>query len=238
MLHFAIVEDQEAEQRILVHYLERWAQSVDLPLKLLTFSHVAAFQFALPDLPFLDALFLDIQMPGLSGIDLARELRASGWEMPIVFVTGLVDYIQEGYELAALNYLLKPIRYETLERTLNRLLRERREEGEGYVLKTDEGFIRLKKRDILYLESQRNQVIFKMYNGEQYELRASLSDLANELKTPFFLCHRSYLVNLAYVSKLSPQGIELDTGERLPVSRRRLAALSEAYLAFHQREGS
>ncbi len=107
----AIIEDETAHQNILASYIEAWSRTAKQTVSIRCYQDAGQFLFAWED-EQPDVVFVDIQMPGMNGIELAKRLRTQDQELVIIFTTGLADYMEEGYEVEALHYLLKPIRRE------------------------------------------------------------------------------------------------------------------------------
>ncbi|BDG60914.1 LytR/AlgR family response regulator transcription factor [Caldinitratiruptor microaerophilus] len=167
-----------------------------------------------------DVIFLDVQMPGVNGIELARQLR--GREVPprIVFVTAYENYAVPAFEMRAVDYLLKPIDDERLAETIQRL-REARglarpEPGEGeregrrsptltWVLcERDERQIPVAPNEIVYIFSEGYNVYVQTHS-ERLVTRYTLQELTERLPSDqFFRCHRSYLVNIYQIREISP----------------------------------
>lgn len=173
-----------------------------------------------------DVLFLDILMPQLDGIALARELRGLDEDMILVFVTGEIKFIQTGYEVRAFRYLLK----EQLEVGLPKIWRDIRKElldrqDDYFTYEFERKTHRWPCRDILYLESNLRRIILHTADKTAY-LYGKLDDIA--AKYPRFIrIHKSYLVNCRYIRTVSAGTVALANGDILPVSRKYAASLEE-----------
>lgn len=167
-----------------------------------------------------DVYFLDIETEGGAddGIRTARELRRRGDKGLIVYVTGFIDYVQTGYEVRAFRYLLKS----QIDRDLEQVLLDIRKELEGedfFSYRKNKEILRVKLQDILYLESDRRLVRIKCDQGEE-TFYGSLDDVEEELAGKGFLrCHKSYLIHMDRVRKLSGGQIVMEDGSIVAVSR-------------------
>lgn len=214
-----ILEDEPPAARVLLRYLQEYPEWNCLGVHHAPASAIAALEAQQPDL-----LFLDIQLPGISGLNVLRQLQ----EPPLViFTTAYPQYAVEGFELAALDYLLKPISPErfqkAMERALERLEQERIVEKSGQdtgflSIRADRKVYRLPFQRILFLQALDDYV--KIISTEGTLLpKITLSQLEQKLPSKQFLrIHRSYIVNLAYVQNYDQQ--EIGIAERkLPIGK-------------------
>ena len=175
-------------------------------------------------------LFLDIEMEKMDGIALAREIRKHNRQMQIIFVTGYMEYIQEGYDVEALHYLLKPVSQEKIDSVLDRAV-ERLKTADAVLLVESGGeVLRLPLKEIRFIESNRNYNIIHADND--YEVRGTLSELEAKLDEAFVRVGRSYLVNLNYVRRIGKTELILNTGEKLLVPRGSYKKLNEAFIKY------
>ena len=181
-----------------------------------------------------DLVFLDIEMPEMDGITLAKRLRQLHKDVPIVFLTSHIEYALEGYEVNALRYLTKPIRTDKLEQVLCHVQQQLQQHT--LWIKTELGEQRLKIKDIIFMESQ-NQNILICTTQEAYTVRYNLSDYEAELKEDgFFRIHRGYLVALGHIKSMGKGELTLDDGTVLPVARSKEKELKEALFRYVQKE--
>lgn len=173
-----------------------------------------------------DALFLDIRMPGLSGLDLLRSLTGLPRRPRVVLVSGFEDYALEAFEAAAFDYLLKPVDPERLRRTLDRLLEEEPEAPSRVAVPTADHAVLVDPQDILYVQAQGETCKVVTRQGT-LEARCNVAQLLRRLpSTQFLRVHRSYVVNLDAVREVHPYFsgtllLRLDDGRgtEIPVSR-------------------
>lgn len=168
-----------------------------------------------------DLIFLDIQMNFLNGMSAAQEIRRLDSQVVLMFITNRTDYAIKGYEVDALDYVLKPISYfefsKKLERALSRL--DKKSELIMSVM-VSAGLKRVYGDDILYIESEGHNLVFHT-NQEVFKTRARISDYEEELfGYGFFRCNKGCLVNLKYVDGVDGGSAVLGS-ERIPISRSR-----------------
>lgn len=218
-MRIAICDDEEAQRLLLKKYLEEWAFQNKVILETEQFVSGESFLFGWEDDRDYDLLVFDIEMGRMSGMDLAAAIRKKDEEIPILFVTGYDKYMLQGFEVAALHYLLKPVNPEKLFEVLDKL-KGRKKAGGKTFFHTEKGPVSLPVSRIWYIEARAHQCI--LYTEEEdFLLRSSISEVAGQLKgrREFVRCHRSYLVNLHHVSAIVKPELILDDRRRLPVSR-------------------
>ena len=182
-----------------------------------------------------DILLLDVEMGRMSGVELARNLRERKADMQIVFVTAYPEYMAEGYEVQAVNYLLKPVDssklFKAFDAAAERLMSARR----VVLFKTADGVIRLYADQIVCAEAFAHSTSLTLENGSCM-LAEPISSLEQKLGRGFVRCHRSYLVNLKWVSRFTRTELLLDTGKRIPVSRRLADEVRKSFIAYYRGE--
>ena len=179
-----------------------------------------------------DIIFLDIMLPGLTGMEVAERIRAGDPDVVLVFITNAAQYAIKGYAVGALDFVLKPVNpYEflvKLERALERAAQRRQR---PITLQTADGVQVLSSRDILYVETRDRKLFYHTTRG-CFAVRSSMQSadaLLGSLR--FVRCNQCYLVNLRHVQ--SVQGDFVTVGrDRLEVSRRQRAAFLEAMLQY------
>ena len=167
----------------------------------------------------LDAVFLDMELHELDGMETARRLRASDAGLQLVFVTGYADYVFDGYSVGALGYLMKPPRQEQLEAVLSRVQAALvRDLDRAYVCRSGDTRYRIPIARILYFASDRRQVQC-VAEDRTYTFYGKLDAVAEEVGAAFVRVHQRYLVRAGAVDRMEGGEVVLRTGERLPVSR-------------------
>lgn len=174
-----------------------------------------------------DVLFLDIMMPRIDGISLARELREFDEDMLIVFITSKIEYMQTAYEVRAFRYLLKDQIDEGLPKIWNDIKKELLDRQDTYFsYEFERKVYRLPICDILYFESNLRRIVVHTKASENATLYGKLDDLSVKYSS-FIRVHKSYLINRRYIRMISAGTVVLSNGEVLPVSRKYAALLEE-----------
>lgn len=168
----------------------------------------------------------------MNGIELALRIREREHDraVQIVFVTGYMDYIEKGYDVEALHYLLKPVTQERLFGVLDRAAQRVRDRGRELCLQMPEGTARIPVSEIRYLEVQRNYVT--IHGDEDYTVKRTLGELERELDERFFRTGRSYIVNLQFVKKITRSQVVLKDGAQIPLPRRAYEDINRAMIRY------
>lgn len=235
MYRIAICDDECSQAELLRGYVNDWAAERKELADTSIFPSGDAFLFAWEDDKSWDALLLDIQMDGTDGMALARTLRGESCHIPIVFVTGVPDYIGQGYEVEALHYLMKPVCREKLFACLDRAAEQSAHEPVLLLDSVDGQTLRLSPRDIALLEAAGHRIRVTLQNGDCLEVKASFRELCAKLPDGFVQCHRSYVAGLRHVQRLQKDLLTLDSGQRVPVSRRMFEQVNRAFVDFYRK---
>ena len=228
MLKIAIAEDETSARTALKEYLDRWQAENGQPVQAVFFESGSQLLENIPQ--GLQLALLDIQMPGLSGMETARCLRETLPELEIVFITSLTGYALESYEVAALDYLVKPVSYPRFCRSLERACRRICQQAEHILtIKNNDGVFRLRAKDLVYVEVFSHRLVLHTTAGV-VSYSGTLAALEKNVGNGFFRCHSSFLINREQVTRLDGADVVLGS-ERLPVSKYRRKALLAALAA-------
>ena len=178
-------------------------------------------------------ILLDVVMPLLGGIDLAREIRERDGSARLVFLTSSPEYAVESYSVKASDYILKPVVPERLFACLEGLIGELGDISRFISVRGLDAIHRLALSKIEFIEAQGRHTLFRMSDGSSLlsaeALNAYEARLADE--ESFFKCHRSYLVNIFNISRWTPREIVMRSGAKLPLSRSCHREFEEAYFS-------
>lgn len=186
-----------------------------------------------------DLYLLDIIMPGLNGMELAKEIRIFDKAADIIFLTTSPEFAVESYTVKATNYLMKPIDQEQLFASLDEILEAREQEaGKFLMLKSTIGVHKIRLTSLMYVEAQNRKVIYYLANGEQIACTDRFSTICEQLlqHPEFIQTHRSFLVNMNYIRLIGTIDMQLQNGTTLPLAQRRVAEIKKHYLAFQMEE--
>lgn len=222
-IHCIVVDDESMAREILEGHLKRIDQvRVVASCK----NAMEAFQ-AINSHP-VDLVFLDIKMPGISGLSFAKSVNRN---LKIIFTTAYREYAVEGFDLRAVDYLLKPISFERLLQGIQKYLemdlpaadlpvREADEFNEEFIfVRSERKMVRVDFRDMLFMESLGDYVKIHRCNGKTLVTRDSLSNLESSLpRDAFIRVHRSYIVARHHIDSYTSDTIGMGKHE-IPISR-------------------
>ena len=225
----AICDDSAADAAFVADLLANWARQRNAAIHTELFSSAENFLFRYAEENAFDILLLDIEMGAMDGVTMAKRLRRENDAVQIVFITGYSDYISEGYEVAALHYLMKPVKEEKLFSVLDRAAEKLRKNERVLNLESGGEMIRVHIYQIRYAEVQGNYVT--IHAKEDYTVKMTLSELAAQLDDRFYRAGRSAIVNLTCISRVTKTDIYLNDGTALPLPRGAYEGLNRAIIA-------
>lgn len=166
----------------------------------------------------IDLLFLDVEMNGKNGMETAKEIREFNSELQIVFVTGFTDYVFDGYQVGALDYVIKPVKKERLIQVIERVRTlEKKQKDQVFCLKNQDGTYRFSYRKIDFFYSDK-RIVTLVTEGKEYPFYGKLDEVEEQLKDKFVRIHQRYLVNPWKVDYIEKEQVCIGEN-RLPVSR-------------------
>lgn len=228
-MNIAICDDEQFFLDTTSHFIEEWAKQHGKKIRLFRFTNGDDLLRAYWN-EGIDLIFLDVVMPLLNGIDTAKELRSNNQMVPIIFLTSSREFAVDSYEVKALNYLLKPISREKTFQLLDDFFKTSEKSKATFTAQTALGFCKIIVDEVEYLEAQNKEVHVHLSNGTTIEIRELFSACEEffSIDKGFFKCHRSYLVNLAYVEQFNKNQITT-CNSVLPIARNRYALFKDAY---------
>lgn len=230
MIHIAIVEDEELYVEQLKSYIERFQKETGHDIKLSFFSDgdeiVERYRADY------DIILMDIQMRFMDGMTAAEKIREMDKEVVIMFFTNMTQYAVRGYEVDALDYMVKPVEYFSFSQKLGRALERVKRKDEHYIsIPVETGIQKLNIQEIYYIESFGHNLVYCTKKG-QFESRGTMKDL-EEILSPygFFRSGKSYLVNMIYVEGIKDGCCQVH-GELLQISRQKKKEFMEALVRY------
>ena len=230
-MHIAICDDNIDELFRISSLLENYRRECNSSITYEAFHSATELLETLKSRNF-DMLILDILMPGITGMEAAREIRHSNNEIPIIFLTSSREFAVESYRVNAEDYILKPARKDEMFHVINKQFTKFMQKEVYITIKIESGIIKIPLSKIVYVEVINRRVQFNLTNGEIQETYGYLADYENILLTEpyFYKPHRSYLVNLHYVTQLDKNGLATTIGKIVPVARDAFSKVKTAYM--------
>ena len=217
-LQIAICDDLEEERVMLSRMLRNYARRQGLSLQVHFFVSGEELLQSVRRANACQVLFLDIYMPGISGVETARRLRAAGYGASIVFATTSTDHGVDSFEVRASDYLVKPFRQEEVDRALDWCLEHMPEPLRSLSVYAEGETQEFPLASVLYIEVLGHQSHIHTLR-QTVVVRKSLDDLERAVDSPdFFRCHRSFLVNLNHAERIESSDFLMSDGARIPIS--------------------
>lgn len=214
----AVCDDDAAQRTYLTELLAGWAKKNRYLTEVKQYSDAKAFLFEYEEEKDYDILLLDVEMPQISGIELAKAVRRESAAVQIVFVTGYYEYFSDGFDVSALHYLIKPVDAGKLYPVLNKAVENLSGRQRCVLVSTPDAEVKIPLAEIVYVEAENVYVIVHTVRGD-YRMRSSLTKFAQQLDETFFKVHRSYIVGLREIVQITRKHIAMSNGDLIPISR-------------------
>ena len=231
----AIVDDSKTDAEFVQGILNSWAGQRQANIQAEVFPSAEAFLFRYAEDKDWDILLLDIEMGAMDGVSLAKKIRQDNETVQIVFITGFADYISEGYEVAALHYLMKPVKQDKLAAVLDRAVAAMQKTERVILLPIGGEMLRLPVSRVQYVEAFSHTVAI-ITGTDTIQVKTPISEVEKMLGDGFIRCHRSYLVGLKHIARLSKTEVVLDSGKSLPLSRGAAPLVHKAFVSYYTGE--
>lgn len=213
-----ICDDDAAQREHLMAIVAAWAKRGRCLTEVKQYSDAKAFLFEYSEEKDFDILLLDIEMPQISGIELAKTVRRDNTAVQIVFITGYYEYFGDGFDVSALHYLVKPVDAGKLLPVLDKAAANLSYRQRSVLVSTQDAEVKLPLEDIIYVEAENVYVVVHTVRTT-YRMRSTLSKFSEQLDETFFKVHRSYVAALKYIVKITRGSITMINGDQIPVSR-------------------
>lgn len=230
MIRVAIVDDDASARQSLIQCLNYVESNQHVSFSIRQLNSGTAFLFDYR--PVYDLVFLDIDMPGKDGLSIARDWRKLDPLTMLVFVTNMAQLAVKGYEVDAIDFMVKPLSKEAFSLKMRRVLGRLHIEKDSTIQISDEGVIHIILKDhIQYFEIQGHYIVYHTSDGVFREY----SSLGNAVKKVnddrFFQCNRGTVINFSFVKAISPDSLSID-GKQIPISRSLKKSFMENYVRF------
>ena len=237
MLKIAICDDRKEDRERMNQYVQQFCQEGVLQAEIKVFDHpddlLCACEKFRPHI-----YILDIVMPMVNGIQVARELRWNQPDAQIVFATSEESFALESFDVNPVNYIVKPVKRDKLFETLRLAMKRINLEEENTVtIKVKGGYRTLHLGDIMYLDYRNHVVTYHLLSGETIStstLRIGFAEYLMQYheENGIVLCHESVAVNIKSIDKLTKTNLMVRNQEILPVAKSRYAQIAEKYMNY------
>jgi DNA-binding LytR/AlgR family response regulator len=235
LINIAIVEDDEQSAEKIKSYIEQFGKQSEHSLSVKHFKD--GLDFLENYHSEFNIVFMDVEMPFMNGMEVAKKMRKIDTRAVLIFVTNMAQYAIEGYEVDALDYMVKPVEYFNFSVKLKKAIKNLdKRTDDNILLMRPNGFVRLSINSIIYIEVNDHKLLFYTDNAI-HEIRGTLSAYESRL-TPFGFskCNHCYLVNLKYVKSVDEEFVTLANGEQLQISRPKRKKFMEDLKGFYKND--
>lgn len=182
--------------------------------------------------PF-DIIFLDIDMPGISGIEIAEKIRRYNDNIILIFVTNMEQLVFESIKYSPFRFVRKSLMQKEMQEVLQDLLKRIAKDSLSCKFSYNGQLIRVKLVDIMYFESFKHTIVLHSRDEKRYNIPYTLEQLQTSYESLGFIrIHKSYIVNYKYIFEINKNSLILDNSAELPVSRHRLSDVKKQYSYF------
>lgn len=223
MLQIAVCDDEISQLSQIMQYINQYRTSRNLNCEYAVFTNGFELISAIEKGKKFDVYCLDIIMPGFTGIDVAKEIRAHDKNSMILFFTSSSEFALESYSVKAIDYILKPVTKEKLFSAFDEMLEhvKDRENEDAIALKSSEGIRRILITNLAFVEVIGRNVLYHLRSGSVAECKEAFSSACDRLlKYRCFLKpHRSYLVNMQYIDTIDNHRIIMQNRSSVPIAQ-------------------
>ena len=236
-INIAVVEDSADDLNNCLSLLDKYSKEKNVLFDIQTFESGDAFLMRFKSQ--YDFIILDINLSAMNGIDVARTIRTKDEEVVIMFATNLAKYATKGYEVDAVDFVLKPLTYASFYLRLERVMKRLNKKPDSFlVVPSDGGFSKINVAEVLYVEVISHDIIFHMSSGDKITTSGTLKKYEEKLKGLWFIrCNSCYLVNAHRIKRVEKLDIQLVNDEIIAISHPKKKSFMESFKKYILVEG-
>lgn len=234
VLYMKIVECDENPkfQEYFKSIVEKVALALQIPIVCMTFVNIEEFLNYYMEERDADLIFVNVNSKRENSYRFAKKIRSMDEKIKIIFLTSLQNYYVESYDISLAEYWVKPIEKNRFYESVLTAVKESLKSDNSYYIETNkEGIFKIYLSSIKYIETLERHTVVHAVDNEIYSNKTMASHL-NELDKRFIRCHSSIIVNMQYIKKYSHNEVEVDAGERLPISKSRRKEFLEKFKSY------
>jgi DNA-binding LytR/AlgR family response regulator len=232
-MRICLVDDDATQLDYLKVIIDKWAYEHNVFTELSFYYCAEEMLFENNQSYPFDMIILDVQMGKMNGIELAKTIREYDKKVIIAFVSGMADYVFDGYEVQAVRYILKPINDKKVYELLDFANTQLSKENKYLIISVSGEKKKLNYDDIIYIESMGHYTTFHLAESE-YDYKYNIGDLCEDLtETEFIRTHRSYVVNMKHVEKITKNECHLIHNIIVPLSRNSYKSVNEKFIQYY-----
>lgn len=237
-IRIAVVEDSADDLSNCLSLLNRYSKEKNISFDIQTFASGDAFLMRFKSQ--FDFIILDINLSAMNGIDVARKIREKDEEVIIMFATNLAKYATNGYEVDAIDFVLKPLSYASFYLRLERVMKKLGKKNDNFIVVPNEGgFNKIATNNILYVEVISHDIIFHLKEGDEITTSGTLKKFEEQLKNHWFIrCNSCYLVNAHNIKRVEKLDIQLANDEVIAISHPKKKGFMESFKKYIMEEGN
>ena len=230
---FAVIDDSEEDIRRMTAHIQRYAREKGITVKIEVYQN--GMDFLKDYKPVYDVVFLDVEMPHLDGIHTAQKLREIDDHVALIFVTRMAQYAIAGYEVSAMDFVVKPVSYGTFEEKMNHaLLRvDEQTRSDAYIFLNvgTDAYKKISYNEIYYIIKDRNYLCYVTKN-EEFRVRGTLREAEETFEgSQIVKCAKGVMVNLAHIEQKVKNTIEI-AGIKFTITKPYIEAFTEAFMRY------
>lgn len=234
-MKIAACDDDSVFLQELCTYFKSYTKEYNCNLEYHTFTNPLELVTQIEKGIHYDVILLDMFMPGINGIQCAKDIRSYDNFVKIIFLTSSPEFAIDSYTVKAYDYLLKPIQKENLIVILNQLVKEFNTAKDNiFVFKCKTGIVKISLSKLEYCEMINRKIMLYLTDGKKYECSLKINDLEKKLEHfgMFLRPHRSFLVNMDYIQMLTTHNIIMECDATIPIPREKYAQIKQTYMEY------